>query len=124
VFLLIDFCDPMATFTSISSNSMSIVILCYDRGLLKVKKQSITMNSKTEITIQVPLEIARYYAKINPNDRANIENKLTETIQLELEKYRQKAGARLSAIMDQASNEAEASGLTPDILASILEQDE
>ena len=37
------------------------------------------MNSKTEITIQVPLEIARYYAKINPNDRANIENKLTKT---------------------------------------------
>jgi hypothetical protein len=33
------------------------------------------MNSKTEITIQVPLEIARYYAKINPDDRVNIENK-------------------------------------------------
>jgi hypothetical protein len=103
---------------------MSMVILCYNRGLLKVKKQSITMNSKTEITIQVPLEIARYYAKIKPNDRANIENKLTETIQLELEKYRQKAAARLSIIMDQASDEAEANGLTPDILASILEQDE
>ncbi|MCZ8119795.1 MAG: hypothetical protein O9295_17530 [Microcystis sp. LE18-22.4A] len=82
------------------------------------------MNSKTEITIQVPLEIARYYAKIKPNDRGNIENKLTETIQLELEKYRQKAAARLSPIMDQASDEAEANGLTPDILASILEQDE
>ncbi|MCZ8039634.1 MAG: hypothetical protein GPI90_01740 [Microcystis aeruginosa K13-05] len=80
------------------------------------------MNSKTEITIQVPLEIARYYAKIKPNDRGNIENKLTETIQLELEKYRQKAVARLSPIMDQASDEAEAKGLTPDILASILEQ--
>jgi L-lactate utilization protein LutB len=79
------------------------------------------MNSKTEITIQVPLEIARYYAKIQPNDRGNIENKLTETIQLELEKYRQKAAARLSTIMDQASDEAEANGFTPDILASILE---
>ncbi|GCA78504.1 hypothetical protein MiTs_00486 [Microcystis aeruginosa NIES-2521] len=101
---------------------MSMVISCYNRGLLKVKKQSITMNSKTEITIQVPLEIARYYAKIKPNDRGNIENKLTETIQLELEKYRQKAAARLSTIMDQASDEAEANGLTPDILASILEQ--
>ena len=103
---------------------MNMMILCYNRGLLKVKKQSITMNSKTEITIQVPLEIARYYAKIKPNDRGNIENKLTETIQLELEKYRQKAAARLSTIMDQASDEAEANGLTPDILASILEQDE
>ncbi|WP_228009568.1 hypothetical protein [Microcystis aeruginosa] len=103
---------------------MSLVILCYNRSLSKVKKQSITMNSKTEITIQVPLEIARYYAKINPNDRANLENKITATIQLELEKYRQKAGARLSTIMDQASDEAEANGLTPDILASILEQDE
>ena len=103
---------------------MSMVISCYNRGLLKVKKQSITMNSKTEITIQVPLEIAKYYAKINPNDRANIENKLAETIQLELEKYRQKAGAILSTIMDQASDEAEANGLTLDILASILEQDE
>ncbi|MCA2685596.1 MAG: hypothetical protein IM504_07580 [Microcystis sp. M038S2] len=80
------------------------------------------MNSKTEITIQVPLEIARYYAKIKPNDRAKIENKLTETIQLELEKYRQKAAARLSIIMDQATDEAEANGFTPDILASILEQ--
>ena len=48
--------------------------------------------------------------------------KLTETIELELEKYRQKAAARLSTIMDQASDEAEANGLTPDILASILEQ--
>jgi hypothetical protein len=103
---------------------MSIVILCYNIILSKVKKQSITMNSKTEITIQVPLEIARYYAKIKPNDRGNIENKLTETIQLELEKYRQKAGAILSTIMDQASDEAEANGLTLDILASILEQDE
>jgi len=80
------------------------------------------MNSKTEITIQVPLEIARYYAKIKPNDRGNIEKKLTETIQLELEKYRQKAAARLSPIMDQASDEAEAKGLTTGILASILEQ--
>jgi methionine aminopeptidase len=44
--------------------------------------------------------------------------------QLELEKYRQKAGAILSTIMDQASDEAEANGLTLDILASILEQDE
>ncbi|MFM2378505.1 MAG: hypothetical protein RLZZ143_1083 [Cyanobacteriota bacterium] len=80
------------------------------------------MNSKTEITIQFPLEIARYYAKIKPNDRGNIEKKLTETIQLELEKYRQKAAARLSPIMDQASDEAEAKGLTTGILASILEQ--
>jgi len=55
MFLFIDFCDLMATFTSISSNSMSIVILCYNIILSKVKKQSITMNSQTEITIQVPL---------------------------------------------------------------------
>ncbi len=82
------------------------------------------MNIKTEITIQLSWEIARYYAKINPNDRENIENKLTETIQLELEKYRQEAGVRLSKIMDQASDEAETNGLTPEILASILEQDE
>jgi hypothetical protein len=41
-----------------------------------------------------------------------------------LEKYRQKAGARLSTIMDRSSDEAEANGLNPDILASILEQDE
>jgi hypothetical protein len=41
-----------------------------------------------------------------------------------LHQYRQKAVARLSTIMDQASDEAEANGLTPDILASILEQDE
>ena len=82
------------------------------------------MNITTKITIQVPLEIAKSYAKINPNDRVNIENKLTETIQLELEKYRQKAGARLSIIMDQASDQAEAKGLTPDILASILKEDE
>ncbi|MFM6131359.1 MAG: hypothetical protein ACKPBV_22005 [Sphaerospermopsis kisseleviana] len=83
-----------------------------------------TMNIKTEITIQVPLEIAKFYANINPDDRANIENKLTETIQLELEKYRKKAGATLSITMDRASDEAEAQGLTPDILLSILEQNE
>lgn len=82
------------------------------------------MNTKTEITIRVPSEIAKSYAKINPNDRANIENKLTETIQLELEKYRQKAGTRLSTIMDRSSDEAEANGLTSDILASILKKDE
>lgn len=45
---------------------------------------------------------------------------LKEKEQTNLGKKREKAIAKLSIIMDQASDEAEANGLTPEILEEIL----
>ncbi len=73
-----------------------------------------------EIKIKVAPEIANLYQKMSLNEQIEIQLKLTETLNFELEKRRQKAIAKLSEIMDKASDEAEANGLTPEILEEIL----
>ncbi len=78
------------------------------------------MNKLQKITRQVPEKIAQIYQKMSQIEQELIQFKLTETISLELEKRRQKAIIKLSKIMDQASDEAEANGLNPEILEKIL----
>lgn len=78
------------------------------------------MDILPEIKIKLTPEIANLYQKMSLNEQIEIQSKLTETLNLELEKRRQKAITKLSEIMDQASDEAEANGLTPEILAEIL----
>lgn len=73
-----------------------------------------------EITIKVAPEIANLYQKMSLNEQIEIQSKLTETLNLELEKRRQKAIIKLSEMMDQASEKAEENGLTPEILEEIL----
>ncbi len=78
------------------------------------------MNNLQEIPIKVPAEIAQIYQKITRIEQEQIQLKINKTIGLELEKIRQKAINKLSMIMDKASEEAEANGLTPEILEEIL----
>lgn len=57
----------------------------------------------------------------------NIIIKISENMtNLEIEKIKKKAKAsdNLSKLMDQASEEAQANGLTPEILEEILSEDE
>jgi hypothetical protein len=78
------------------------------------------MNQLQEITIKVPVEIAQVYQNMPQLEQEEIQLKVNETISFELAKRRQKAIAKLSQIMDQASDEAETNGLNPEILEEIL----
>jgi len=70
------------------------------------------------ISIQVDENIAREYNKINPKQRKRIEYLFTLLVQQELKKI------SLMQIMDDISDEAERNGLTPEILESILADDQ
>ncbi len=70
------------------------------------------------ISIQVDEDIAREYNKITPQQRNKIESLFTLLVQQELKKI------SLMQIMDDIADEAERNGLTPEILESILADDE
>lgn len=78
------------------------------------------MNTSQEISIKVNQEIAQVYQKMSQFEQEEIQSKFMQVLSLELEKKRQKAIAQLSEIMDKASDEAQANGLTPEILEEIL----
>jgi hypothetical protein len=66
------------------------------------------------ISIQVDEDIAREYNKIASEQRKRIDSLFIQLVQQELKKI------SLMQIMDDISNEAERNGLTPEILESIL----
>lgn len=70
------------------------------------------------IAIQVDEDIAREYNKITPEQRQRIESLFTLFVQQELKKI------SLMQSMDVLAEEAERNGLTPEILESILADDE
>ena len=70
------------------------------------------------IAIQIDEDIAREYNKIAPHQRKKIESLFTLLVQQELKKI------SLMQIMDDIADEAERNGLTPEILESILADDE
>lgn len=76
------------------------------------------------ITIKLSPEIALKYQQISDQDKENIEKQIENMIDLEIEKIKKKASDNLSKLMDQASEEAQANGLTPEILEEILSEDE
>ncbi|MBD2483491.1 hypothetical protein [Planktothrix sp. FACHB-1365] len=76
------------------------------------------------ITIKLSPEIALKYQQISDQDKENIEKQIENMIDLEIEKIKKKASDNLSKLMDQASEEAQANGLTPEILEEILNEDE
>jgi hypothetical protein len=90
------------------------------------------MNQLQEITIKVPQNIAEAYNQANDIKKQEIINKITFALlpitihkeNEELEKRRQEVSAKLSVIMDKASDEAQNNGLTPEVLESILTEDE
>lgn len=70
------------------------------------------------IAIQIDEDIAREYNKIAPQQRKKIEFLFTLLVQQELKKI------SLMQIMDDIADEAQRNGLTPEILESILDDDE
>ena len=82
------------------------------------------MNTKEEITIKVPANIALAYRNATESEREQIELKLAAIMQLQFKTPRKDAIARLRNTMDAISNEAQAKGLTPEILELILNDDE
>ena len=82
------------------------------------------MNTKEEITIKVPSNIALAYRNATEAEREKIELKLAAIMQLQFKTPRKEAIARLRNTMDAVSKEAQAKGLTPEILELILNDDE
>jgi hypothetical protein len=70
------------------------------------------------IAIQIDEDTAREYNRIAPQQRKKIESLFTLLVQQELKKI------SLMQIMDDIADEAERNGLTPEILESILADDE
>ena len=66
------------------------------------------------IAIQVDEDIAEQFSKISPEQRKRVESLFTLLVQQDLKKI------SLMQIMDDISDEAERNGLTPEILESIL----
>lgn len=82
------------------------------------------MATTEEIIIEVPSEIAKAYRQATKEEQEQIQLKFASIMQLKLLNYRQDAVQRLRKIMDEVSKEAQAQGLTTEILDSILQDDE
>ncbi|OKH57781.1 hypothetical protein [Scytonema sp. HK-05] len=92
-----------------------------------------TMITKEEITIKVPSEVAQAYRNASEEEREQLQLKIAAIMQSQFTTDRQEAIcaqrsseaiARLRNTMDKASLEAQERGLTPEILESILNDDE
>lgn len=79
---------------------------------------------KEEITIQVPSELAQAYRNFTELEREQIEAKITDFLEGQLENRRKVAIERLRETMRKAGEEAKARGLTPEILESILNDED
>ncbi|MBU7586040.1 MAG: hypothetical protein KAF91_24745 [Nostoc sp. TH1S01] len=82
------------------------------------------MITKKEITIKVPLEVAEAYRNATEEQRTQLQLKIATIMQSQLTTSKQEAIARLRNTMDEISQEAQERGLTPEILESILNDDE
>ncbi|WP_353929014.1 hypothetical protein WJM97_11815 [Okeanomitos corallinicola TIOX110] len=78
------------------------------------------MATREEITIKVPSEIAEAYRQATKEEQEQIQLKFASIMQLKLFNSRQDAVQHLRNMMDEVSKEAQAQGLTPEILDSIL----
>jgi hypothetical protein len=76
-----------------------------------------------EIKISVPSDIADAYQQASQDEKDDIQRRISMIIHSQLKKSRQNSLANLRQAMDAMSQEAQSNGLTPEILASIL-QDE
>jgi Holliday junction resolvase-like predicted endonuclease len=69
------------------------------------------------ITIQVDPEIAQAFASASPEEQQKIQTLLNQWLKQAM------SASQLQSTMDQMSQEAQAAGLTPEILESILNDD-
>ena len=76
--------------------------------------------ANTPITIEVDAEAAKVYASSSPEDQKKIQLLLS----LHLRDLTLKPRRSIFEVMDELAAEAEANGLTPEILESILRDEE
>jgi len=77
-----------------------------------------------DITVTVPTEIAEVYYSASSLEREELQLKIVALIQAQLTNHRQQSIMRLRETIDKLSSEAQANGLTPVILESILNDTE
>jgi hypothetical protein len=80
------------------------------------------MSVEQEITIKVSPDIARAYLNATDAEREQVQLKMMSLLELQLGTSRKEAVAKLRKTMDALSLEATERGLTPEILASILNE--
>jgi len=84
---------------------------CQNQIYKQLRYESQTMKT---IAIQIDEDIAREYNNITPEQRKSIKSLFTQLVQQELKRI------SLMQSMDALANEAARNGLTPEILESIL----
>lgn len=82
-----------------------------------------TMITKEEITIKVPSEVAEAYRNATEEERSQIEARIAVLLKSSMTS-KQEAIAKLRQTMDEIGTLAAQRGLTPEILSSILNDDE
>ncbi|MBW4676727.1 MAG: hypothetical protein KME52_22760 [Desmonostoc geniculatum HA4340-LM1] len=81
------------------------------------------MITREEITIKVPSEAAQAYRKATEEEREQIEARIALLLKSSM-KSRQQAITKFRQTMDEIGTRAVERGLTPEILESILNDDE
>ncbi len=76
-----------------------------------------------EITIKVPVEIAEAYRNSTEEYRQQMELKIRFILEDSIKSQKERV-EKLKKTMDSMSQEAQLNGLTPEILESILREDE
>ena len=73
-----------------------------------------------EITVKVSSEIAQLYHQVSQEELEQIQLKITALLQAQMISSHQEKLQKFRETMDKASEEAQANGLTPEILEEIL----
>lgn len=81
------------------------------------------MNNQTEIRIKVPLDVAETYWNATEEERQKIETKIAFYLQ-SATVSRKESLDKLYKTMDTIGQKAQERGLTPEILESLLNEDE
>ena len=82
------------------------------------------MNTIEEIIIKVPSNIAEAYRRSTKEEQEQIQLKFALIMESNLLNNRKETIQQLRKTMNEVSQEAQAKGLTPEILDSILQDDE
>jgi regulator of protease activity HflC (stomatin/prohibitin superfamily) len=78
------------------------------------------MSTKEEIVLKVPLDVAETYRKATEEERGQIAARLSVMLRSRL--TREAAIAKLNRTMDEISEDAQARGLTSEILHLLLHE--
>ena len=73
-----------------------------------------------EITIKISPELAQIYRQASTENQAQIQSKITALLESQIMSYHQEKLKKVRETMDKCSEEAQANGLTPEILKEIL----